>query len=119
MAKLTLEDLRKIKEEHQQISKERSDQFDKKIIVHMGTCGIAAGAREVLKAAMEEIAKRGLKDIAITQANCIGLCDREPVVTVQIGDQEVKYEFMSPDRIRKVINDHLINGQVVEAFLVK
>lgn len=119
MAKLNLNDLRKIKEQFHDISQERSDSFSKKIVVHMGTCGIAAGARDVLNAVMDEIGKRGLKDIAITQSSCIGLCDREPIVSVEIGSQHVKYQFMSPEKIRKVISDHLINGQLVESYLLK
>ncbi|MBP7460755.1 MAG: (2Fe-2S) ferredoxin domain-containing protein [Candidatus Delongbacteria bacterium] len=119
MAKLNLNDLRKIKEHYQEISQERSDNFTKKIVVHMGTCGIAAGARDVLNAVMDEIGKRGLKDIAITQSSCIGLCDREPVVTVEMEGQMVRYQLMTPEKIRKVINDHLINGQLVESYLLK
>jgi len=119
MAKLSLDDLRNIKDKYKDISSQRSGEYKKKIIVHMGTCGIAAGAREVLSAALDEISKRGVKDIAVTQSGCIGLCDREPIVTVVDKDQERKYELMNPDRIRKVINDHLINGNVVEPFLLK
>ncbi len=119
MAKLTLSDLRKIKETNEGISQERSTQFTKKIIVHMGTCGIAAGARDVLNAVMDEISKRGLKDIAVSQSSCIGLCDREPIVTIETDNQSVKYEFVSSDKIRRIINDHVINGQPVESYLLK
>ena len=91
-----------------------------KVLVGMATCGIAAGARPVLNAFVEEIAKRGLSDdIVVTQTGCIGICQYEPVVEIEIpGEEKVTYVKMSPERVIKVVNDHLVNKNVVTEFTI-
>ena len=91
-----------------------------RVLVGMATCGIAAGARPVLNAFTEEIAKRGLQDdIVVTQTGCIGICQYEPVVEVEIpGQEKVTYVKMSPEKVARVVNDHLVNKNVVTEYTI-
>ena len=90
-----------------------------RVLVGMATCGIAAGARPVLNAFVEEIAKRGLKDVTVTQTGCIGMCQYEPVVEVEIpGEEKVTYVKMTPEKAVKVVNDHLVNHNVVTEYTI-
>ena len=91
-----------------------------RVLVGMATCGIAAGARPVLNAFTEEIAKRGLQDsITVTQTGCIGICQFEPVVEVEIpGEEKVTYVKMSPEKVARVVNDHLVNKNVVSEYTI-
>ena len=81
MAKLTIADLKKIKENYHATQALREGGFRVKITVHMGTCGIAAGARSIMNAVMEELAKANAKDVAVTTSGCAGLCSQEPMAT--------------------------------------
>ena len=90
-----------------------------RVMVGMATCGIAAGARPVLNAFVEEIAKRGLKDVTVTQTGCIGICQYEPVVEIEIpGEEKVTYVKMTPEKAVKVVNDHLVNHNVVTEYTI-
>lgn len=90
-----------------------------RIVVGMATCGIAAGARPVLTTLSEEVAKRELKDVLVTQTGCIGVCRFEPIVEVyEPGKEKVTYVHMTPEKARRVINDHIVNGQVVTEYTI-
>ena len=91
-----------------------------RVLVGMATCGIAAGARPVLNAFVEEIAKRGLsEDITVTQTGCIGICQFEPVVEVEIpGQYKVTYVKVAPEMVPKIVNDHLVNRNVVTEYTI-
>ncbi len=91
-----------------------------RVLVGMATCGIAAGARPVLNAFTEEIAKRGLtQDVVVTQTGCIGICQFEPVVEIEIpGEEKVTYVKMTPEKAVKVVNDHLVNRNVVTEYTI-
>ncbi len=91
-----------------------------RVLVGMATCGIAAGARPVLNAFTEEIAKRGLQDdIVVTQTGCIGIGQYEPVVEVEIpGQEKVTYVKMTPEKVVRIVNDHLVNKNVVTEFTI-
>jgi NADP-reducing hydrogenase subunit HndB len=90
-----------------------------RVLVGMATCGIAAGARPVLNALVEEVAKRGLKDVMVTQTGCIGICQYEPVVEVVNPDGEkVTYVKMTAEKAREVVNDHLVNGNVITKYTI-
>ena len=90
-----------------------------RVLVGMATCGIAAGARPVLNAFVEEVAKRGLKDTMVTQTGCIGICQYEPVVEVITpGKEKVSYVNMSAEKAVRVVNDHLVNGNVVTEYTI-
>lgn len=90
-----------------------------RVMVGMATCGIAAGARPVLNAFVEEVAKRNLQDVMVTQTGCIGICQYEPVVEVVTPDHEkVTYVKMTPEKALRVVNDHLVNGNVVTEYTI-
>ncbi len=108
-----LDDLRKIKEESKDLTSARSG-GKKKIIVGMGTCGIAAGAREVLTAILTELDKRGIKDVAVETTGCIGMCQYEPLVDIiRPGEPRVTYGNMKPEDVSRIIAEHMINGNIV------
>lgn len=118
MAIKTLEELRKIKAESQKQTEARKNN-DTQIIIGMGTCGIAAGAREVMKAVLEELAKRNLNDVAVLQTGCIGMCQKEPLLdVVRPGEDRVTYGPVGPQDVPRIIADHLVNGVVVEDLVV-
>ena len=117
MAKLTIEDLKKIKEKVHTDTYLREGDRRVKVTVHMGTCGIAAGAREVMDALMAEISESGVTDVIVTTSGCMGLCSREPLVTVEIVEQDpIKYEHMDANKMRQVFKRHIIEGEVQTAF---
>ena len=97
----------------------RTKNFDKKIVVGMATCGIAAGARPVLTAFVEEVAKRNLSDVVVGQTGCIGVCRLEPLVEVFMPDQEkVTYVKVKPEMAKRIVSDHLVNGNVVTEYTI-
>jgi len=115
----SLDDLKKIREEALKKREVKSASGQKKIIVGMGTCGIAAGARDTMKAILQIIETENLSGIAVTQTGCIGLCEMEPIVQVQIGDSEkLTYGKVTPDVAEKIISDHVIGGNIVNEFIV-
>ncbi|WP_312693872.1 (2Fe-2S) ferredoxin domain-containing protein [Caproiciproducens sp.] len=90
-----------------------------RVLVGMATCGIAAGARPVLNAMVEEVAKRGLSNVTVTQTGCIGICQFEPVVEIVTpGQEKVTYVKMTPEKAVRVVNDHLVNGNVVTEYTI-
>ena len=90
-----------------------------RVLVGMATCGIAAGARPVLNAFVEEVAKRGLKDTMVTQTGCIGICQYEPVVEVmEPGREKITYIRMDPDKAERVVAEHLVGGKVVAEYTI-
>ena len=118
MAIKSLEDLRKIKAESKKQTETRKLN-DRRIIIGMGTCGIAAGARAVMTAVLEELAKRNIHDVAVLQTGCIGMCQKEPLLDiVRPGEDRVTYGPVSPTDVPRIIADHLINGVVVEDLVV-
>jgi len=119
MAKIKIEDLKKIKDKVQAETSLRAGERRVKVTVHMGTCGIASGAREVLDALMAEIAEADAKDIVVTTSGCMGLCSREPLVTVEVLDQEpIKYEYMNPNKMRQVFRRHILQGEIQTPFVL-
>ncbi|SDM62465.1 (2Fe-2S) ferredoxin domain-containing protein [Acetanaerobacterium elongatum] len=90
-----------------------------RIVVGMATCGIAAGARPVLTAFTEEVGKRNLTNVAVSQTGCIGICQYEPVVEVYVpGQEKVTYVKMTADKVAKIVNDHIVNGNVVTEYTI-
>ncbi len=117
----SLEELLAIKEKAQaQIAARDAEGNDGiRVVVGMATCGIAAGARPVLKALTEELAKRNIKNVSLTQTGCIGMCQYEPIVEVyEPGKEKVTYVQMTAEKAVKVVTDHLVNGEVVAAYTV-
>ena len=90
-----------------------------RVLVGMATCGIAAGARPVLSAIVDEVAKRDLTNVMVTQTGCIGMCQFEPIVEIVTPDQEkVTYVKMTAEKALRVVNDHLVNGNVVTEYTI-
>jgi NADP-reducing hydrogenase subunit HndB len=90
-----------------------------RVVVGMATCGIAAGARPVLKAITDEIAKRNVKNVAVSQTGCIGMCQYEPIVEVfEPGKEKVTYVQMTAEKAVKVITEHVVNGKPVAEYTV-
>jgi len=113
----SLEDLKKVREQAQQDIKMRLD-TGTTITVGMGTCGIAAGARETMHAILEELEKHQI-DAHVVTVGCIGMCASEPLVDIeQIGQGRISYGKISPDRVPRLIKDHLIKNQVVQEWVV-
>ncbi len=109
-----LEDLRKIKESATDLTAARSE-GKTRIIIGMGTCGIAAGARTVMDAVMAELNKRGLKDVSVETTGCIGMCQQEPLLDViRSGQPRITYGKVTPEDVARIISDHVVNGKVVE-----
>ena len=117
MAKLTIEDLKKIKEKTAKETSLRDGPANIKITVHMGTCGIAAGARDVMSALMEEMAAADRQDIRVVAAGCMGRCSSEPNVTVETqGSEPIVYQLMDSNKMRKVFKQHVLGGEVQTDF---
>ena len=95
------------------------DSGNTRVVVGMATCGIAAGARPVLQAFTEEVAKKNLQNVTIAQTGCIGICQYEPVVEVfEPGKEKVTYVKMTPEKASQIVQKHLINGQVVQEYTI-
>lgn len=117
----SIEELMAIRDKTRKNMTVREDTGDSKIrvVVGMATCGIAAGARPVLNAFVDEIAKRDVKGVSVQQTGCIGMCQYEPIVEVtEPGKEKVTYVKMTPEKAVRVVNDHIVNGNPVAEFTV-
>ena len=117
----SLEELMAIKEQTMKKMTVREDTGDDvtRIVVGMATCGIAAGARPVLNALVDEVAKRNLKGVTVSQTGCIGMCQYEPIVEImEPGKEKVTYVKMTAEKAVKVINEHIVNGNPVAEYTV-
>lgn len=117
----SIEELMAIRDKTRKNMTVREDTGDSKIrvVVGMATCGIAAGARPVLNAFVDEIAKRDVKGVSVQQTGCIGMCQYEPIVEVtETGKEKVTYVKMTPEKAVRVVNDHIVNGNPVAEFTV-
>ena len=117
MATLTIDDLKRIKEQTTKSTALRQGGARVKVTVHMGTCGIAAGAREVMNVLMQEMAEADRQDIRVVTSGCMGMCSSEPNVTVEVLDTEpIVYQHMDANRMRQVFRRHVLLGEVQSDF---
>jgi NADP-reducing hydrogenase subunit HndB len=117
MPRLKPDDLKGIKERTLNERALRKGGTTVKITVHMGTCGIAAGAKEVMEALTEELAASGRKDIRVVNSGCMGMCSSEPNVTVEmLGREGVLYRHMDKNKMRQVFKRHVLLGEVQSDF---
>ena len=117
MPKIGPEDLSKISERIKRTILLREGAGRAKVIVHMGTCGIAAGARPVMNAVMEEIETRDVKDVILTISSCAGLCSREPMMTVELQDEPpVKYVDLTPEKAKRIFVEHVLGDKIVTEY---
>ena len=117
----SIEELMAIRDKTRKNMTVREDTGDSniRVVVGMATCGIAAGAKPVLNAFVDEIAKRDVKGVSVQQTGCIGMCQYEPIVEVtEPGKEKVTYVKMTPEKAVRVVNDHIVNGNPVAEFTV-
>jgi NADP-reducing hydrogenase subunit HndB len=115
--KLKPEDLDKISQKMKSTTMLREGAGRVKITVHMGTCGIASGAREILSAFMKEIEQVDAKDIILTTSGCAGLCSKEPMATIELKDEPpVKYVDLNPDKVKKIFSEHVMGERILEDY---
>ncbi|NLY52581.1 MAG: (2Fe-2S) ferredoxin domain-containing protein [Firmicutes bacterium] len=115
----SLDELRKLREKAQEAIRLREQTDGTKIVVGMGTCGIAAGAREVMLALIEELEKKNITDVVVTQTGCAGLCEKEPLVEViRPGEPKITYGYMTPEKARMMVTSHIVNGQVIGEYVI-
>ena len=116
----SLAELQAIKEKMQGKVALREGSGDKRVVVGMATCGIAAGARPVLNAFVEQVNAAGLAaTVTVTQTGCIGICQYEPVVEVfEAGKEKVTYVKMTADKVARVVEEHLKGGKPVAEFTI-
>ena len=116
----SLEELKAIREKMQKQMDVRENNEDNiRVVVGMATCGIAAGARPVLAAFLEEVAKRELKNVTVTQTGCIGVCRLEPIAEVYVpGEEKVTYVKLEPEMVPRIVTEHLVNHNVVTEYTI-
>lgn len=114
----SLDDLRELREKSLKNIQTRSTDNKPRIIIGMGTCGIAAGARKVLSSIMEEVNEKNL-DIVITQTGCIGMCEKEPLIDVEMPNEpRIAYGHVNAENVKKIIYEHVLNGNIVESLVI-
>jgi NADP-reducing hydrogenase subunit HndB len=117
MSGIKPEDLGKIRERMARTMSLRDGDAQAKVTVHMGTCGIAAGARKIMSTMLSLVEKEDAKDVLITTSGCAGLCSREPMMTVELkGQAPVKYVDLDQEKTDKIFSDHVLSGVVVEEY---
>ncbi|NLG81693.1 MAG: (2Fe-2S) ferredoxin domain-containing protein [Bacilli bacterium] len=116
--KKTIADLEKIRMEALKNIELRNSKEDVRIVVGMGTCGISAGAREVLNALVDEISRRELKNIKVVPTGCVGMCRLEPMFDVYKDGEKVTYVDMTPEKARQVVVEHLVNNRIIEDYTI-
>lgn len=119
MPKLSTEDLIEIKEKHKAEFSLRAGGYRAKVVIHMGTCGVASGAQNIMNALMDEMAKAGLglEDIMVIPSGCAGLCAREPMATIETVDQPpVKYVDLNEEKMRELFKEHIMGGKPIEKY---
>jgi (2Fe-2S) ferredoxin len=115
----SLDDLKRVREEALEKRRVKSASGQVQVIVGMGTCGIAAGARDTMKAILEFIEKSATTGIIVTQTGCIGQCEKEPIVQVVIGDEpKITYGKVNPEVARRIMQEHVADGKVVSDHVI-
>lgn len=115
----SIKDLEEIRKKYADIINQRADRSTTRVVVGMATCGIAAGARPVLLAIMDELEKSGVKDVIVAQTGCIGLCRLEPIVEVlKPGEEKITYIKMNAEKARRVVKEHIIGGKPVDEYVM-
>ena len=117
MAKLKPADLEKISQKMRKMTILREGTGQAKITVHMGTCGIAAGARQIMAAILALVEQKNIRDVIVTSSGCAGLCSREPMMTVELrGKAPVKYVDLTEEKVQEIFTQHVMNGNIVAKY---
>ena len=115
----TIQELEEIRKKTLETINVRKDRSGTRVVVGMATCGIAAGARPVLLAIMDEVKKHNLADVVVAQTGCIGMCRLEPIVEVyKPGEEKVTYIKVNPSKAMRIVNEHIIQGKVVDEYTI-
>ena len=115
----SIKDLQAIRERALASVNVRKEEDGIRVVVGMATCGIAAGARPVMLEFVEELRRRGLENVVVSQTGCIGMCRLEPMVEIYVkGQEKVTYVHMSPEKVARVVNDHIVNGRPVDEYTI-
>ncbi len=115
---MNVEELKKIREKMQREIDLRSGEKAIKVVIGMGTCGIAAGARPVMAAIKDELSRQKAENVTVTQSGCAGFCEQEPLVDVsRPGEKKVTYGKVNPEKARRIVADHIVGGRVVSEFV--
>lgn len=115
----TLQELEEIRNKNIDRVNQRMDRTTTRVVVGMATCGIAAGARPVLVAIMDAVKEMGINDVVVAQTGCIGVCRLEPIVEIiKPGEEKITYIKMTPEKAKRVIKEHIIEGKVVEEYVM-
>lgn len=118
----SLEELQAIRDKmkRQLNNREETENSDTRIVVGMATCGIAAGARPVLTAFMDEVDKLNLSNVKVSQTGCIGMCKYEPIVEVFVpGQEKVTYVHVTEQKAREIVSSHIVLGKPVAEYMFK
>jgi len=117
MAKLRPEDLEKISQRMRKMTILREGTGQAKVTVHMGTCGIAAGARKIMAAILALVEEKNTRDVIVTSSGCAGLCSREPMMTVELkGKAPVKYVDLTEKKVQEIFAQHVMKGNIVVKY---
>ncbi len=117
MPKITPEDLEKISQKVKKTIQLREGTGKARILVHMGTCGIAAGARNIMSTLIKEMEKPDFQDVILTTSSCAGFCSKEPMITIELKDNPpVKYVNLTPEKINKILIEHILKGKIVTEY---
>lgn len=116
----SLQELAAIRDKMRQtVNTREADGNSIRVVVGMATCGIAAGARPVLSEFTEEVARRELNGVIVTQTGCIGICQYEPVVEIFApGKEKVTYVKMTADKVKRIVAEHIVGGNVVTEYTI-
>ena len=116
----SLEDLKRIREKSLENRKVKETSGAVQVIIGMGSCGIAVGARETMKAVLDYIKKNQIKNVSVTQTGCIGLCKQEPILQVVKGESEkISYGKVSPEIAGKIMKSHVVQGNIFQDNVIQ
>ncbi|MFC1636311.1 ferredoxin [Planctomycetota bacterium] len=117
MTKIKPEDLGKIRKKMARTMNLRDGDARAKITIHMGTCGIAAGARKIMSTILTLVEQKNAEDIVLTTSGCAGLCSREPMMTIELkGEAPIKYVDLDEEKTQRIFSEHVLSGVVVEEY---
>ena len=115
--KLTIKDLAALRSKAREATQLREGGARARITVHMGTCGIASGARDIMRVVLDQMEAHKPEDVMVTTSGCAGLCSREPMATVEVmGQAPVKYVDLTEDKVKKIFEAHVLGGHPVKEY---
>jgi NADP-reducing hydrogenase subunit HndB len=114
------QDLMKLREQAKAQVELRGGPKETRVVVHMGTCGIAAGARDVVAELLSELDRKSVQTVTVRQSGCIGLCDQEPMLTfTDRTGRNFLYVHLTPEKVRELVAHHIINGKPLEKYIME